>query len=482
MPNLIYFSREKCPGFPHHFKAGSLNSLVRASSILTNAPLILTIDCDMYSNDPTSPQRALCYFLDPIASSKLAYVQFPQRFQGLNKSDIYGGEMKHLFKMNPYGMDGFGGPNYLGSNTFLARRALFDSSLESESGRNLLEPEKVLEMATEAAACNYETGTKWGKTIGFCYGSLTEDLHTGFWLHCEGWTSVFCDPPQAAFLGDAPKTLHDALSQCKRWNVGQYEVMYLLGISLLRRVHAVTGQFFGMQVGFTRHSPLTFGVRKTSLGLGLTYSHLAFWGLWCIPINNTYALLPQLALVNSRPLFPKSSDPWFYLYTYLFVAAYTQDMLDFIYHKGTLRFWWSDQRMWLMRSLTSFTFGSIQFACKQLNISTQSFNVTNKVMDDEQIKRYDEGTFDFGVDSPFFVILSTAALLNLCAILVGIFRYNINMVAEMLLTGYGVANSWPVYEAIFLRSDNGKMPDGVKLRAFFLTGILFAGGFLVFNA
>ena len=121
----------------------------------------------MYSNDPTSPQRALCYFLDPIASNKLAYVQFPQRFQGLNKSDIYGGELKHLYKMNPYGMDGFGGPNYLGSNTFLSRRALFDSSLEGESGRDLLEPEKVLEMATKVAACNYEAGTKWGKTVLF---------------------------------------------------------------------------------------------------------------------------------------------------------------------------------------------------------------------------------------------------------------------------------------------------------------------------
>jgi len=143
--------------------------------------------------------------------------------------------------------------------------------LESESGRNLLEPEKVLEMATEAAACNYETGTKWGKTIGFRYGSLTEDLHTGFWLHCEGWTSVFCDPAQAAFLGDAPKTLHDALSQCKRWTVGQYEV------------------------GFTRHSTLTFGVRKTSLGLGLTYSHLAFWGLWSIPIR----LSPHMLFCHS---------------------------------------------------------------------------------------------------------------------------------------------------------------------------------------
>jgi cellulose synthase/poly-beta-1,6-N-acetylglucosamine synthase-like glycosyltransferase len=60
--------------------------------------------------------------------------------------------------------------------------------------------------------------------IGFRYGSLSEDFHTGFWLQCEGWNSVFCDPPQPAFLGDAPKSLHDALSQCKRWTVGQYEV------------------------------------------------------------------------------------------------------------------------------------------------------------------------------------------------------------------------------------------------------------------
>ena len=126
----------------------------------------------MYSTDPTSPQRALCYFLDPIASNKLAYVQFPQRFQGLNKSDIYGGEMKHLFKMNPYGMDGFGGPNYLGSNTFLARRALFDSSLESESGRNLLEPEKVLEMATEAAACKTMRQGQNGAKL-YCFFSHT---------------------------------------------------------------------------------------------------------------------------------------------------------------------------------------------------------------------------------------------------------------------------------------------------------------------
>jgi hypothetical protein len=100
---------------------------------------------------------------------------------------------------------------------------------------------------------------------------------------------------------------------------------------------------------------------------------------------------PNLTIVTRV----QSSDPWFYLYVYLFVAAYIQYMTDFIYHKGTLRCWWSDQRMWLMRSLTSFTFGSIQFVCKQLNISTQGFNVTSKVMEDEQIKRYYGRSFQY---------------------------------------------------------------------------------------
>ena len=98
MPNLIYLSREKSKTSFHHFKAGALNVLVsllifepkctmlhmlllllfflllfffgcvlklRVSAAMTNAPIIPTLDCDMYSNDPQTPLRALCYLLDP---------------------------------------------------------------------------------------------------------------------------------------------------------------------------------------------------------------------------------------------------------------------------------------------------------------------------------------------------------------------------------------------------------------------------------
>ncbi|RYQ82256.1 hypothetical protein Ahy_B10g100854 [Arachis hypogaea] len=44
------------------------------------------------------------------------------------------------------------------------------------------------------ASCNYETNTKWGQEIGFLYGTVCEDVHTGFMLNCNGRNSVFCDP------------------------------------------------------------------------------------------------------------------------------------------------------------------------------------------------------------------------------------------------------------------------------------------------
>ncbi|KAG1346416.1 putative Cellulose synthase-like protein G2 [Cocos nucifera] len=283
LPNLIYVSREKNINSPHHFKAGALNALVRVSSIMTNAPVVLTLDCDMYSNDPQSPLRALCYLLDPAMASNLAYVQFPQHFQGLNKNDIYGGEGKRPFRINSRGMDGFGGPDYMGSNCFFNRRALrgMHSSPLAPLGSQDLRSESVMKRAHEVASCNYEVGAKWGSTIGFRYGSLVEDYHTGYRLHCEGWKSIFCDPERPAFAGDAPKNLNDALGQIKRWCIGN------------------------LQVAISKHNPLTFGIRKASLPVGLCYAYYAYWGSWCIPLT-IYAFLPPLALINQKRLFPQA--------------------------------------------------------------------------------------------------------------------------------------------------------------------------------
>ncbi|KAF8033395.1 hypothetical protein BT93_D2106 [Corymbia citriodora subsp. variegata] len=469
MPNLIYLSREKSKNVPHHFKAGALNALLRVSAVMTNAPIILTLDCDMCSNDPETPRRALCYLADPSTDqSQLGYVQFPQRFQGTNEGDIYGGDFKHPFQINPIGIKN--GPTYVGTGCFFRRRSLFGApsaimpleipELSPEHNpKGSIWSERTLALAQKVAGCKYEHNTNWGHKVGFRYGSLVEDFYTSYKLQCEGWRSAFCHPERVAFLGDTPICLIDVLNQTKRWSIGFLEV------------------------AFSKFSPVTYGVRSMGLLMGLTYTHYSFWPMWCVPIT-IYAFLPQIALINGLSIFPKVSEPWFLLYIFLFLGAYAQDLVEFVLagHNGTLRRWWNDQRMYLIRGSTCFVFGAIEYTLKSLGVATHGFNVTSKVLDDEQSKRYEQGVFEFGAVSPMFVLLALAAIVNLASLMQGLMVAVARMsgggdaeglVLQILLAGFGVVNGWPIYEAMFLRSDKGRMPTKVTLVSAFVASLLY---------
>ncbi|KZV51485.1 hypothetical protein F511_06953 [Dorcoceras hygrometricum] len=173
IPNLVYVSRQKNKAVSHHFKAGALNVLLRVSAIMTNAPILLTLDCDMISNDPTTTHTMLCFFMDRSVRPELGYVQFPLRFDGINNGDIYGSELRRAFHINPVGMNGLLGPDYFGTGTFFSRRALHggpSSYIEPEMvelgpdyipGKRSNSPH-ILELAHRVAGCSYEEGTNWG--------------------------------------------------------------------------------------------------------------------------------------------------------------------------------------------------------------------------------------------------------------------------------------------------------------------------------
>ncbi|KAB2620742.1 cellulose synthase-like protein G3 [Pyrus ussuriensis x Pyrus communis] len=466
MSNLIYVSREKSRASPHHFKAGALNALLRVSATMTNAPIVLTLDCDMYSNNPETPLRALCYLSDPKLRSKVGYVQFPQRFQGINKTDIYASEFRHLFIINPWGLDGLLGPNYVGTGCFFSRRAFFGGPSEllppeipqlhpnNVVDKPLQNPE-VLELANHVASCNYENNTTWGYKMGVRYGSLVEDYFTGYILLCEGWNAIFCNPERAAFLGDAPINLLDALNQSKRWAVGLLEV------------------------GFSKYSPVTYGVRAMGPLMGLGFAYYAFWAFGAFPIT-TYAFVPQLALLNGFTLFPKVSDPWFLLYVFVVLGAYGEELVEFVLSGGTFLKWWNNQRMWMIRGLSSSPFGFVEYFLKSLGFSTHGFNVTSKVLDEDQSKRYEQGMMEFGVSSPFFVPLTVAAIVNLAAFAWGhveIFRDGGSLeglFVQMFIAGFGIVNCVPIYEAMISRNDKGKIPTKTILVSTILAFALYA--------
>ncbi|KAL6313225.1 hypothetical protein AAG906_018691 [Vitis piasezkii] len=453
MPNLVYVSRGKASICP------TISRLLRVSATMTNAPVILTLDSDMYSNDPRTPLRVLCYLLDPSMDPKLGYVQFPQIFHGINKSDIYGGELRHVFQVQMSGMDGLAGPQHVGSGGFFRRKIFFGGPSETpEMNQDQLtsksiRSKEVLAMAHQVAGCNFENQTKWGTKMGFRYGSLVEDLYTSHQLQCEGWKSINCKPKRPAFLGNSPLNLHDLLNQTTRWSVGLLEI------------------------AFCKYSPIIYGVRSINLLSGLGFAYYAFWPFWSIPLT-IYAFLPQLALLNSASIFPQVSDLWFFIYVFLFLGAYGQDYLEFILSGGTTVRWWNNQRMWMMRGLSSFSFGWIEYFLKSIGISTFGFKVTSKVVQEEQSKRYKQGIFEFGVASPLFLPLTTAAIINLASFLRGIAlvlkqgRLE-DLLLQMLLAGFGMVNCWPIYEAMVLRTDEGKLPVKITLISIVLAWALY---------
>lgn len=128
VPHLIYISREKRPKHPHHYKAGAMNVLVinfsislissivvlsivspfwskvsnyyyvqtRISGLMTNAPFMLNVDCDMYVNNSKTVLHALCILLDSKGEKEVAFAQCPQRFYDAVKDDAFGNQLVAL--------------------------------------------------------------------------------------------------------------------------------------------------------------------------------------------------------------------------------------------------------------------------------------------------------------------------------------------------------------------------------------------------
>jgi len=47
------------------------------------------VDCDHYFNNSKAIKEAMCFMMDPAIGKKCCYVQFPQRFDGIDLHDRY---------------------------------------------------------------------------------------------------------------------------------------------------------------------------------------------------------------------------------------------------------------------------------------------------------------------------------------------------------------------------------------------------------
>jgi cellulose synthase A len=74
---------------------------IRVSAVLTNGAYLLNVDCDHYFNSSKALREAMCFMMDPALGRKTCYVQFPQRFDGIDLHDRYANRNVVFFDVSP---------------------------------------------------------------------------------------------------------------------------------------------------------------------------------------------------------------------------------------------------------------------------------------------------------------------------------------------------------------------------------------------
>ncbi|KAJ8764958.1 hypothetical protein K2173_010423 [Erythroxylum novogranatense] len=463
LPTLVYIAREKRPQYHHNFKAGAMNALIRVSSEISNAPIILNLDCDMKANDPDAIMDALCFFLDDEKGHEIGFLQHPQTFSNITKNDIYAGSGLVVHKVELTGMDGYDAALYCGTGCFHRRESLtgqkyskvYQERLNNNEARSSNLERTTGELEEEAKvfiSCEYEKETPWGKEMGLVYGCPVEDVVTGMTIQCRGWKSVYYYPDREAFKGVAPSTLDVALIQQKRWCEGL------------------------SQIFFSKYCPFIYAHGKLSLGAQMGYSVYLLWAPLSLH-TVYYVIVPPLCLIRGIPLFPQVSSLWFAPFAYAFMARSIYSIFEALKSGYTLRGWWNLQRMTVIRRTTAYFFACIDLVIKLVGLSHTAFAVTAKVMTEDVLERYEQEIMEFGTSSIMFILLAAVAILNLFALLGAMIKrvmLDMNSKPDQTLTLQVVyclllvVLHLPVYQALFLRHDKGRLPSSVLFKSIIL--------------
>ncbi|KAG0455582.1 hypothetical protein HPP92_024874 [Vanilla planifolia] len=500
LPRLVYVSREKRPGFQHHKKAGAMNALVRVSAVLTNGPFLLNLDCDHYINNSKALREAMCFLMDPNLGKSVCYVQFPQRFDGIDKNDRYANRNTVFFDINLRGLDGIQGPVYVGTGCVFNRTALYgyeppiknkskkvnfissccggsrkktskskkssdnkkhnkyvdntvpvfnledieegiegsgfddeksllmsQMSLEKRFGQSsvfvastLMEhggvpqsatPESLLKEAIHVISCGYEDKTEWGSEIGWIYGSVTEDILTGFKMHARGWRSIYCMPPLAAFKGSAPINLSDRLNQVLRWALGSVEIL------------------------FSRHCPIWYGYGGRLKFLErFAYINTTIYPLTSLPLV-LYCTLPAVCLLTGKFIIPQISNVASIWFISLFLSIFATGILEMRWSGVGIDEWWRNEQFWVIGGVSSHLFAVFQGLLKVLAGIDTNFTVTSKASDEDG----DSAELYMFKWTTLLIPPTTLLIINLVGVVAGI-SYAIN-------SGY---QSWgPLFGKLF---------------------------------
>ncbi|KAM7493032.1 hypothetical protein LguiB_027641 [Lonicera macranthoides] len=401
----------------------ALHVRIRVSAVLTNGAYLLNVDCDHYFNNSKALKEAMCFMMDPAYGKKTCYINLKglDGIQGpvyvgtgccFNRQALYGYdpvlteadlEPNIIFKSccgsRKKGRNA--NKKYIDTKKRAAKRTessipifnmediddgveaydeeksllMSQKSLEKRFGQSPVfiaatfmeqggippttNPATLLKEAIHVISCGYEDKSEWGKEIGWIYGSVTEDILTGFKMHARGWISIYCMPPRPAFKGSAPINLSDRLNQVLRWALGSIEIL------------------------LSRHCPIWYGYNgKLKLLERVAYINTIVYPLTSIPLI-AYCILPAVCLLTGKFIIPEISNlasMWFIL---LFASIIATGILELRWSGISIDDWWRNEQFWVIGGTSAHLFAVFQGLLKVLAGIDTNFTVTSKASDED---------------------------------------------------------------------------------------------------
>lgn len=147
--------------------------------------------------------------------------------------------------------------------------------------------------------------------------------------------------------------------------------------------------------------------------------------------------------------------------------------------------WLTEQRIWMMKSVISYTIGSLNAFLKCLGLREANFVPTSKVADDEQVTLYQKGIFNFQASTIVLTPLVTLVTVNMIAFAGGVARTIIKgnwnaMFGQIFLSFYILMVHHPIIEGMMLRKDKGRIPPSVTLLSMAISvSFLYFGSLII---
>ncbi|KAG6778243.1 hypothetical protein POTOM_018097 [Populus tomentosa] len=211
--------------------------------------------------------------------------------------------------------------------------------------------------AVSVISCWYEDKTEWGDRVGWIYGSVTEDVVTGYRMHNRGWRSVYCITKRDAFRGSAPINLTDRLHQVLRWATGSVEI------------------FFSRNNAFLATRRLKMLQRLAYLNVGI----YPFTSIFLI----VYCFLPALSLFSGF-FIVQTLDITFLIYLLLItICLVLLAILEVKWSGIELEEWWRNEQFWLISGTSAHFAAVMQGLLKVIAGIEISFTLTSKSAGDD---------------------------------------------------------------------------------------------------